>query len=299
MTGALRTSFRVALLACALAPLAAHGGDRLLVVMASDKGPYLQALTGLQKAFPAVDAMQVTANDDPEVARAVARLPRDGAIVTLGQRAARLVAGAAPTSPVVNCMVIGDPEPRAGGAVVVPLEVPLDVQAAWLARLLPKARNVGMLYDPAQNAKRVADIAAGWKRAGFAPVLEPVASATALPSALARLTNSVDVLHAIPDTTVFAPEHSRPLLLFSFRHRIPLAGPSEGWVRAGALYAVDWDYADLGRYCGALALRQLAGPKAPAPPPPRTRVIANARSAELLGVRWSDETRKSFDRIYE
>ena len=135
----------------------------------------------------------------------------------------------------------------------------------WMHRLLPKARNVGILFDPAQNERRAAEGAEGLRRAGYTAILEPVTGPTALPNALNRLTNSIDVLHAIPDTTVFAREHARALLLFSFRNHIPLAGPTEAWVSAGALYAIDWDYADLGRYCAALALHQQAGGRAPPP----------------------------------
>ncbi len=111
--------------------------------------------------------------------------------------------------------------------------MPVETHIHWMRRLLPKARNVGILFDPAQNARRAEDGAAALKRAGYTPVLEPVTAPTALPTALTRLTNTVDVLHAIPDTTVFAPEHSRALLLFSFRNRIPLAGPSEGLGESG------------------------------------------------------------------
>ena len=180
-----------------------------------------------------------------------------------------------------------------------PWTCPSKPRSAGCSACLPDAHNVGLLFDPAQNERRAADSAAALQRAGLVPVLAPVAGPTALPGALARLKDRVDVLLGLPDTTVFAAEHSRSLLLFSFRQRIPLVGPSEGWVRAGALYTVEWDYADLGRYCGALALRQLTGAKAPLPPPPRTRVVVNARSAEQLGVRWDDDARKSFERVYE
>ena len=299
MNARLTRCMRATLVACALSPAMVAAAERLLVISSSDKGPYQQAQGGIQKAFPAAEMLQASGDDDAAVARTVARLPRDAAIVTLGRSASTLVANAGISASVVNCMVIAGIDAHPGAPLVVPLEIPQEMQIAWLKRLLPNAHNVGILFDPAQNERRVADGAAAWKRAGFVTVLEPVAGPAALPSALTRLTNSVDVLHAIPDTTVFAPEHSRALLLFSFRHQIPLAGPSEAWVRAGALYAIDWDYADLGRYCAALAVRQAGGAKSPPPPPARTRVVVNARSAEQLRIKWDDETRRSFDKVYE
>jgi len=293
----------VVLLACAgLQPAVSRAADRLVVVSSGDAQAYRQALAGIQKLGYPVDALMAGADGDAAVAAAIQRAGRDGAIVTLGAKATALVARAAPTIPVVNCMVIGNDARVPAGTTVVPLEVPVETHIQWLRRLLPKAANVGILFDPAQNARRAEDGAAALTRAGYTPVLEPVIAPTALPNALTRLTNTVDVLHAIPDTTVFAPEHSRALLLFSFRNRIPLAGPSEGWVKAGALYAIEWDYADLGRYCGSLALRPPPSARVPAPPPPapaRTRVIVNLRAAEQMHIKWDPEILRSVDQVIE
>jgi putative tryptophan/tyrosine transport system substrate-binding protein len=293
----------VVLLACTcLQPASSRAADRLVVVSSGDSPAYQQALAGMQKLGYPVDTLKAGPDSDAAVVAAIQRAGRDGAIVALGARATALVARAAPTIPVVNCMVTGNDVWGPAGATVVPLEIPVETSIQWLRRLLPNAQNVGILFDPAQNARRAEDGAAALKRAGYAPLLEPVATPSALPTALARLTNTVDVLHAIPDTTVFAPEHSRALLLFSFRNRIPLAGPSEAWVKAGALYAVDWDYADLGRYCGALALRPLASGRAPSPPPlapARMRVAVNLRAAEQMNIKWDPEILRSVDQVYE
>jgi putative ABC transport system substrate-binding protein len=90
----------------------------------------------------------------------------------------------------------------------------------------------------------------------------------------------------------------KTLLLFSFRHKLPLIGLSETWVHAGALYALDWDYRELGAFCGRLALGQLAGAGTPAPPP-HLHVYVNQRSARLFRVQWDDSMRQSFDRVVE
>jgi putative ABC transport system substrate-binding protein len=298
----------ITLLACAgLHAVGTHAADRLVVVSSGDAPAFQQALAGIQKLGYPVEALKAGTDADGAVAAAVQRAGRDGAVVTLGAKATALVARAAPTIPVVNCMVLGSDAKAPPGTTIVPLELPVETRIHWLRRLLPKAHNVGILFDPAQNARRAEDGAAALKRAGYTPVLEPVTAPAALPTALTRLTNTVDVLHAIPDTTVFAPEHSRALLLFSFRNRIPLAGPSEGWVQAGALYAVDWDYADLGRYCGSLALRSPppASPSGRTPPPPppiapaRTRVVVNLRVAEQMHIKWDPDLLRDVDQVFE
>jgi len=276
--------------------------QKLVVLASGDTPPYQAALGGIQKLGLPTESLQVNPDHDSALSGMLATTGRDAVIVTLGAAAATLASKAAPAAPVVNCMVLGhdgDESKLSGNVISVPFDIPIETRLDWLKRLLPNARNVGILFDPAQNDKRAADGAAALKRAGFTPVLEPVSGPTALPNALNRLTNRVDVLYALPDTTVYAREHSRALLLFSFRHQIPLVGPTEAWVKAGALYALDWDYGDLGRYCASLGLRQLAGGKAPMPAPPRMRVVVNARSAEQLRIKWDAETKTSFDKVYE
>ncbi|HTQ01476.1 MAG TPA: ABC transporter substrate binding protein [Casimicrobiaceae bacterium] len=276
-------------------PSALAVAQHLVVVSSGDTAPYAQALAGVQKVGVSVAALQLGADPEPDLPAVLAHAPRDTAVVTLGAAAAEYAAHAMPAVPVVNCMVLGsDP-----AASAVPLEVPVEAQLASMRRLLPNARNVGILFDPAQNERRAVDAAAALTRAGYTPVLEPVTGPTALPLALNRLANRVDVLFALPDTTVYARESARALLLFSFRHQIPMVGPTEAWVKAGALYALDWDYTDLGRYCGALAVAKLAGGKQAPPVPPAMRLVANARSAEQLRVTWDAEAMGSFDKVYK
>jgi putative ABC transport system substrate-binding protein len=272
--------------------------QRLIVVSSSDALPFQQALAGIRKQGPPVEAFGIDAEHATPLAAAIARAGRDTAIVALGAQSSEAVARTGTTATIVNCMVLGGGRVPAG-TQVVPLDIPLEARIMWMRRLLPKARNVGILFDPAQNERRAAEGAEGLRRAGFNAVLEPVTGPAALPTALTRLTNRIEVLHAIPDTTVFAREHARALLLFSFRNHIPLAGPTEAWVRAGALYAIDWDYADLGRYCATLALQQQAGGRPPPPTPARTRVIANLRSAEQLRIEWDDDTLRLLDKVLE
>lgn len=274
--------------------------QRVFVFSSSDGVQYKQALAGIQKHGLPVESFQVTGDNDAALASVLARTGRDSVIVTLGGRASTLVANAATGTTTVNCMVLGDDNGKAPvNTQVVPLEVPIEVQMQWLKRLLPKVRLVGLLYDPAQNERRATETVAALTRVGFQTVLEPVPTPNALPAALNRLNNNVDVLFALPDTTVFAREYSRSLLLFSFRNFIPLAGPNEGWVRAGALYAVEWDYADLGRHCVALGLRQLAGNRTPPPSPAMTRAIVNLRSAEQLRINWDAEILRTVERVVE
>jgi putative ABC transport system substrate-binding protein len=88
---------------------------------------------------------------------------------------------------------------------------------------------------------------------------------------------------------VYAPEAGNGILLFSFRHRFPLVGPNDAWVRRGALFAVDWDYGEVGAACAALALREAQASKSvPMPESPRPRVWVNTKLAPHFGLAWPE-----------
>ena len=296
-----RRTFGAATLAAALAAAGAVQAQHLVVVSSDEAPPYQQALAGIQKITGITVEAQLL---DPDVQStppgAFARLGRDTAVVALGTRASELVARAGSSSPLVSCLVLSpDTERGAPNAQVVSIDVPIDVQIESLRTFLPQARTIGILFDPAINAKRVDAIASALAGAGYQTRLAPVTSHAMLPQALANLPNAVDAILAIPDTTVYTQQASKALLLFSFRNRIPLIGLTEAWVKAGALYAVEWDYEELGAYCGALALRSLASSRAPLPPLPRPRIAINLRSAEQLQIKWNMSLLRDVDRSFE
>ena len=69
------------------------------------------------------------------------------------------------------------------------------------------------------------------------------------------------------------------------RNRIPFVGLSQTWVKAGALYALDRDYEDIGAQCGELAVKILQGTSPSALPPVTPRKVVysiNLRTARHM-----------------
>lgn len=303
-SGRHRASGATVLAAALAATMAASGtahAQRLVVVSMDEAPPYQQALAGIQKiAGITIETRLLDPGVQSAPPGAYARLGRDTAVVALGTRASELVARAGSSSPLVSCLVPSPEAARgASSAQLVPIDVPIDAQIEALRTFLPQAHTIGILFDPAINARRIEVIATALASAGYQTRLAPVTSHAMLPQALANLPNAVDAILAIPDTTVYTQQASKALLLFSFRNRIPLIGLTEAWVKAGALYAVEWDFEELGAYCGALALRTLQSSKAPVPPLPRPRVAINLRSAEQLHVKWNMSLLRDVDRSFE
>jgi len=77
----------------------------------------------------------------------------------------------------------------------------------------------------------------------------------------------------------------KPLLLFSFRNKIPFIGVSAAWVKAGAFYALDRDYHDIGIQCGEMVNEILHGAAVETIPPayPRNMPYSlNKKTARLM-----------------
>jgi putative ABC transport system substrate-binding protein len=262
----------------------AAGQSRVVVVQAVDTPRIAKTLAGLSKRTPApVEVFMLPAARGPEVESALRRRASDATVVALGPGASDYLLTLASPLPAVHCLA-GLDALRAG-LPAVPSETPADHQAAWLRKLVPGATRVGVLFDPQMSARRAEAVAAAFELAGYKVLLQPVDGPAALPPALAKLNGRADVLVALHDRTVYAPEAANGILLFSFRAGIPLIGPSQAWVRRGALFAIDWDYEEVGAACAALAAR-VPGARSVAPPPPRPRIHVNPKIATRFGLGW-------------
>lgn len=210
-------------------------------------------------------------------------------ILAVGEGAIAEARRSRPGTRVLPCLVPG----REVGDSGVALDLPPALQFDWIRRVLPRVRRVGMLHGPDTPEENLATIREGAEAAGLRLEVQLVREARSLPRVLERLEDSIDVLWVTLDDTVYTPSAARRVLLFSYRHRIPLVGPSRPWARAGALMALDRDYQDLGRQAGELAIQVLsAPPEAPLPPPVRprrARLYLNDRARHKLRVGFAPE----------
>lgn len=281
-----RTSART-LVALAM-PLALCGiahAARIVVVSSGDAPAFAEAVSGMRAA----PGWSVETHDADEpaslLAPMLASVAPGTAIVALGARAARTLAQWPLKSRVVDCMVAGDFAPPAN-ATLVPLAIPVATQVEWLRRLVPAARKIAIAYDPAENDATAAAAARELTAAGYTVLTGAAHTPAELPQALAKL-GDADALLALPDRTIYTPALAKGLLLFTYRTQTPMVALSDAWVRAGALYALEWDYAALGRYCAALALQGAApASDAAAPALPAPRVSVNRRAAQQLKLKW-------------
>jgi putative ABC transport system substrate-binding protein len=287
----------------------AAGEARIAVFVGYDAPPIEEALAGFKESLAAQGITAVyelyPLHDTSGRNRRPAAVGKNGAclILALGSLALETVEREAADIPVVAGMVLREADLRGRRNLTgVFLEFPLETQFSWLRHLMPEARRIGVVFNPAENQVTIEAAGRIAKRMGLELIAREVASPPELPAALESLANRADVLWGISDTVVVTPQTARNLLLFSFRNRIPFIGLSTAWVKAGAFYALDRDYRDIGRQCAELAAKVLAGAEAGslAPAPPRRVTYSlNLKTAEQMKMQVPSSLSKAAEQLFQ
>jgi putative ABC transport system substrate-binding protein len=224
-------------------------------------------------------------------------------IFAVGSLALDLTSGEIKDIPIIAGFVLRGEDLKGSGNVTgVPLEFPVEVQFRWIQRFLPSFTPVGVIYNPPENQKRIDEAARVASKMGLKLEAQAVNHPKDLPPALNYMSKRAQVLWSVSDSLVLTPETVKHVLLFSFRNRIPLVGLSDAWVKAGALYALGWNFGDLGAQCGEMAWKALNESKPASIPPssPRKAVYTiNLKIARHLKIDISEELVKGAKEVYQ
>ncbi|MCE5333103.1 MAG: hypothetical protein LLG06_00790 [Desulfobacteraceae bacterium] len=237
----------------------------ILVVTSHNTPPYQEMLAGF-KAEIAKRGIQAeisaySLDENPGGTQLVEKIPRDrtSLLFAIGSKALDAVSKVPPEIPILTGLIPTAPESGTRGNVTgVTMEFPVEDQFEKIRQFLPNCRNIGVVYGP-PNASRIEHATKVAARMGFTLHGRQIAGPSDLPAALDHLANRVEILWGIPDELVFTPQTAKHILLYSLRNRIPLAGLSGVWTKAGALYSLEWDYQDMGAQCAEMGARILGG----------------------------------------
>lgn len=271
----------------------------ILILQSHDSPPYRMTVAGFEsglangKLDAAYQTLALPNGNDGEALNQLLQNASPKLILTLGTPATHALLARAGKTPIVACLVLDiDELLQNANATGVGLSFPAGLQWTWLRRLLPEARQIAVLYDPRQGSALFQSLHKQAQAEGVELLQAPAASAEDVPGVMRNLPAQLDALWAVDGTAAYSAAAVRELLLYSFRNRVPLIGLSEQWVKAGALYALDWDYADLGAQTADLAREILIKgvPPASLPPlPPRkVRVVLNFKTAEHMKLQISE-----------
>ncbi|MGR8934183.1 MAG: ABC transporter substrate-binding protein [Gammaproteobacteria bacterium] len=213
-------------------------------------------------------------------------------IVALGSAATQYAIDTYRQTPICASLLVEDSLVRNHSNVTgVSLSFPIATHLQWLNRFIPHGRAIGVLYNPNKNTADLEILKAEAAKLDIPLITTAVNPANGLDNVLKRLPNQVAALWSFDDAAIFTPQNAETLLLFSFRNRIPLIGLSTQWVKAGALYALDRDYFDLGRQCAEQAWRILQGTpvqRIPLETPRKILYSVNQQTAEHMKLELPD-----------
>lgn len=292
-------SFGVLILAMSAGPAYAES-NRIVVLSGQDLKPYQEVLTGFQRSLVQQGItlsveIHLLHGDQANAQNVLTDVKRNGAklIVTLGNQATQATVREIHHLPILATMIISPEDIQSSpNTTAVLLDFPLETQLTWLKRIVSGAGSVGVLFNPKENQAKVTAAAKAAKGAGLTLVPRSIETPRALPDALDDMTRTVDVLWGIPDSLVMTPQTAEPILLSTLKSKIPLVGLSTSWVKAGALYALDRDYADIGLQSGELAGKLLNGTSANSIPhayPRKVAYVLNLKTANQINLDLSQD----------
>ena len=211
-------------------------------------------------------------------------------VFAVGMQAAKIArANVDKSIPVVFAMVL-NPERedlKAENITGISLEIPVDVQLAALKSIVPKAKKIGVIYNPKKMADLVASANEVASKRNLQIIASKVDSPDDTPRALRAFSDGIDAFWLIPDPTVVTPQAFRAILEFSQKSNVPFFAYNEAFVRAGALLSLGPNAESIGAQACQVAKRILNGesPKnIPIATPKGLELFLNMKTSEQLGL---------------
>lgn len=179
---------------------------------------------------------------------------------------------------------------------------PIPESLAFIKEVLPEAKIIGSLWTPSElnseyYLKLVREAA---KELDLSLVVVPIRNAgEVLPAAQILVNKRIDVIYQISDNTLNAAFGT--LAQIADENMIPLFGGFLLSTQAGACAALGWDFFEMGKKTGKIALRILAG-EDPAGIPieymSEVMLHINTDAAAKQGVRFPEEVLQRASEIY-
>jgi putative tryptophan/tyrosine transport system substrate-binding protein len=239
-----------------------------------------QILDGFREVYHG--AVEVV-DERREFAKKVAR-EQPQLVVALGREAAS--AARDRNLPLLFLMVRNPAAARLTGPSIagISLDIPGAAQVAYFKELVPTLRTMGVIYPPDDAQTTIQEAQGAAKQLGVRLLAVPADSKREAQTAFTLVGEIVDALWIIPDNNM---EELVKSLLAARDHRLPVFIASEGLIKKGALAGLILDYRQIGRECGDLVERLLAGKTTLAQigiRPPVVQRALNRTTAKALGL---------------
>jgi len=256
----LAKTFFIIVLFATLFVCSAQAGPTVLALQSVDVAPYEQAIQGFEHIYGAeVKRLFISDLKEKDLLKTV-RESRPDLVLAVG-RDALLSARRITTIPVVYCMVLHPRSFLSGEKNIsgVSMNLPPEQQLSELLKVLPAARNVGLLYNPDHSSVFVQGVRSAAGRMNVNLMATAVRRSGDVPSLLNTMKGKAGVFWMLPDITVVTPETIESILLFSLENNIPILTFSEKYLELGAMLAIGIDPFDVGAQAGEMAQKIFSG----------------------------------------
>ena len=167
---------------------------------------------------------------------------------------------------------------------------PVEEQIAMLQKVLPDAKNIGLLWCTAEaNSKIQIDAAKKvLDKAGLSYKDYTVSSSNEIQSVVESMVGKVDAVYTPTDNTIAAG--MAQVGQIAKEGKLPIVTGEEGMCKAGGLCTLSIDYEELGHMAGEMAVKILKDGKKPEDMAIETedssklKVVKNEEMAKALGI---------------
>lgn len=286
-----RLALYASMLFLALASTAWAGS--ITLVLSENSGPYAEFAAALSESLNSTRWQINPPGKNPSIDQLNGRTD---IIVTAGGEALRTTLASDSTAPIIATLLprqnyekilaeAGRPRSR---ITAIYLDQPPARQAAFLRQLLPEQKRIGILFSH-ETRGLAGQYRQTFKNAGLILDSEDSDTPTTLLPVLNTLLSRVNVLLAIPDSSIYKRDNIKAILVTTYRFQRPVVAFSAPFVNAGALAALYTTPAQIARQTADLISSNSAA--LPAPMPPNQFAIAiNPNVASALGLSIPDET---------
>ena len=216
-------------------------------------------------------------------------------IVTIGTPVSQAAVRSTKSIPVVfggvgdplGAGLVADMQRPGGNVTGTSSFTPVEPQLDLMRQLVPTAKRIGILHNPAEaNSRAAVDavVKAGSAR-GYTFVREIVTSSAETLSAASNLVGKVDLIYIPTDSTVVSGAEA--VIKVALASKLPLFTAETGGANRGALAAVGFDWRQIGLDTGRIAARVLKGEKPgdiAVLPATAVSIRLNARTAKAIGI---------------
>lgn len=285
----LLATLRLLFVLCLLA--APARAENVALVLSGQDAPYAEFAANFRSALGG--NWKITTQGSAESLDNAAERP--DLIIAVGSSAFRQTLARAGPTPIIATLIprfsyeklLAESGNRNRRVSAIWLDQPPARQALFLRHLLPGKTRIGMLLSN-ETRSQAAQFRQPFAAAGLSLESEDSEMDKTLLPALNGLLGRVNVLFAIPDSTIYKRDNIKSILITTYRHQRPVVAFSPAFVNAGALAALYSTPAQIARQTVEIILSAGA-----APPPPMSpnqfAILINQNVADALNLHIQDE----------